>query len=146
MTTVINDENLLDQLLPQSDNLAGPLTYLGFSVFKTHDFLRDYKISDANTVQKLTKVVISLMFDAGMIILFSFALAVLVIVLIVRLVYLWIFIIASPIIMLIAVTKVIDLGKVSEFLDIKKILNLIFKPVIFALWISIMMIVIIVMQ
>lgn len=86
------------------------------------------------------------MFDAGMIILFSFALAILVIVLVVRLAYLWIFIAASPIIVLMAVTKTVDLGKISDFLDFKKILNLIFKPVIFSLWISIMFLVVVVMQ
>lgn len=142
----VSEKNLIDNLLPKPDNLAGPLTYLGFTVFKTHDFLREYTVHDANTVEKLTKIIISLMFDAGMIILFSFALAVLVIVLIVRLAYLWIFIVASPIIFLLAVTKVIDLGKISEFLDLKKILNLIFKPVMFALWMSVMFLVVVVMQ
>ena len=142
----MNEETLIDNLLPKPDNLAGPLTYLGFTVFKTHDFLREYTVHDANTVERLTKIIISLMFDAGMIILFSFALAVLVIILIVRLAYLWLFIAASPIIVLMAVTKTVDLGKISEFLDIKKILNLIFKPVIFSLWISVMFLVVVVMQ
>lgn len=146
LTQVIEEKQLLDDLLPKPGSLAGPLTYLGFSVFKTHNFLKEYSISDADTVEQLTKMVISLLLDAGVILLFSFALLVLIIVLIFRLVYLWIFIVASPIILLMAVTKTIDLGKVSDFLDFKKILNLIFKPVVFTLWISIMFLVVIAMQ
>lgn len=89
---------------------------------------------------------ISLVLDAGMIILYAFALAILIVVLIVRVVYLWVFIALSPIIVLASSTKLLDLGKISSFLDIKKILKLIFQPVVFALWISIMFLFIVVVQ
>ena len=80
-----------------------------------------------------------------MIILYAFSLAILVIILIVRTLYLWIFIALSPIIILLS-TKLLDIGKISSFLDWKKILKLIFQPVLFALWISIMFLFIVVVQ
>ena len=80
-----------------------------------------------------------------MIILYAFSLAILVIILIVRTLYLWIFIALSPIIILLS-TKLLDIGKISAFLDWKKILKLIFQPVLFALWISIMFLFIVVVQ
>ncbi len=88
---------------------------------------------------------ISLILDAGMIILYAFSLAVLVIILIVRALYLWIFIALSPIIILLS-TKLLDIGKISSFLDWKKILKLIFQPVLFALWISIMFLFVVIVQ
>ena len=80
-----------------------------------------------------------------MIILYAFSLAVLVIILIVRALYLWIFIALSPIIILLS-TKLLDIGKISSFLDWKKILKLIFQPVLFALWISIMFLFVVIVQ
>lgn len=80
-----------------------------------------------------------------MIILYAFSLAVLIIILIVRALYLWIFIALSPIIILLG-TKLLDIGKVSSFLDRKKILKLIFQPVLFGLWISIMFLFVVVIQ
>lgn len=142
----ISIESLGDNLTPKADNLAWPLTYLGFTVFKTHNFLKEYNIKDANCVELFTKIMISLVLDAGMIILYAFALAILIVVLIVRVVYLWVFIALSPIIVLASSTKLLDLGKISSFLDIKKILKLIFQPVVFALWISIMFLFIVVVQ
>lgn len=142
----LEPEAFVDMLLPKPDTLSGPLTYLGFTVFKTHSFLKEYRINDANSLQALTKVLITLMFDAGMIILYAFALLILVVILIVRLVYLWVFIAASPIIFLMATTKILDLSKIASFLDWKKILSLIFQPVLFALRISVMFLVIVVLQ
>lgn len=141
----ISEETLVDAILPKPDNLAGPLTYMWFTVFKTHNFLRDYNIKDANCIEALTKTIISLILDAWMIILYAFSLAILVIILIVRTLYLWIFIALSPIIILLS-TKLLDIGKISSFLDWKKILKLIFQPVLFALWISIMFLFIVVVQ
>ena len=63
----------------------------------------------------------------------------------VRALYLWIFIALSPIIILLG-TKLLDIGKVSSFLDRKKILKLIFQPVLFGLWISIMFLFVVVVQ
>lgn len=141
----ISEETLVDAILPKPDNLAGPLTYMWFTVFKTHNFLRDYNIKDANCIEALTKTIISLILDAWMIILYAFSLAILVIILIVRTLYLWIFIALSPIIILLG-TKLLDIGKVSSFLDRKKILKLIFQPVLFGLWISIMFLFVVVVQ
>ena len=141
----ISEETLVDAILPKPDNLAGPLTYMWFTVFKTHNFLRDYNIKDANCIEALTKTIISLILDAWMIILYAFSLAILVIILIVRALYLWIFIALSPIIILLG-TKLLDIGKVSSFLDRKKILKLIFQPVLFGLWISIMFLFVVVVQ
>lgn len=141
----ISEENLVDAILPKPDTLAGPLTYMWFTVFKTHNFLREYNIKEANCIEALTKTIISLILDAWMIILYAFSLAILVIILIVRALYLWIFIALSPIIILLG-TKLLDIGKVSSFLDRKKILKLIFQPVLFGLWISIMFLFVVVVQ
>ncbi len=86
------------------------------------------------------------MLDAGMIILYTLSLLVLIIILIFRVLYLWIFIATSPIIVLAATTKIISLEKIGDFLDLKKILKLIFQPVVFALWIGMMMLFIVIVQ
>lgn len=143
------EERLIDQLLPQPDNLGWPLTYLGLSVFKTHTFISSYNLNEANCVEEITKIVISLVLDAGMIILYTFALLMLVIILIMRLVVIRIAIITSPFIALIwGLRKTFeksDLLKV-DLLNVKKIFFMIFKPVMFALWISIMLVFIVIIQ
>ena len=107
--------------------------------------MREYNIKEANCIEAFIKTIISLILDAGMIILYAFSLAVLIIILIVRALYLWIFIALSPIIVLLS-TKVLDTKRVSSFLNWKKILKLIFQPVLFGLWISIMFLFVVVVQ
>lgn len=100
-------------------------------------------------MEEITKIVISLVLDAGMIILYTFALLMLVIILIMRLVVIRIAIITSPFIALIwGLRKTFeksDLLKV-DLLNVKKIFFMIFKPVMFALWISIMLVFIVIIQ
>lgn len=84
-----------------------------------------------------------------MIILYTFALALFVIILIMRLVVIWIAIIASPLIVLLWRVKPFfkNLGADKlDLIDFKKILHMIFKPVFFALWISIMLIFVVILQ
>ncbi len=143
------ETQLIDRLLPQPENLWGPLTYLGLSVFQTHSFLGSYSISESNCIEEVTKIIISLILDAGMIILYTFALALFVIILIMRLVVIWIAIIASPLIVLLWRVKPFfkNLGADKlDLIDFKKILHMIFKPVFFALWISIMLIFVVILQ
>lgn len=138
-------KSVVDNITPKADNLAWPLIYMGLTVIQTHTFLREYNIQEANCVEAFTKIITSLVLDAGMIILYAFALAILVIILIVRVLYLWIFIALSPIIVLLSV-GLLDIGKVASFLDRKKVLKLIFQPILFALWVSIMFLFIAVVQ
>lgn len=77
-----------------------------------------------------------------MIVLYTLALFVLLIVLIGRVAYLWIFIALSPIVFLLKYLKVIKTGN-EVFWDLEKMIKLIFQPVLFALFMGIMMLVLI---
>lgn len=141
------EERLVDGITPNAKSLAGPLLYMGFSVFKTHEFAKETPISDSDSLEYITKFLILVLFDAGMIILYTFALAILVGILIVRVLYLRVFIALSPVIIfLYGFKSSLKLWNLISFLDIEKVLKLIFQPVLFALWMSLMFVFVVVMQ
>ena len=146
------EKNLIDSLLPKSDNLGGPLVYLGFSVFQSQNQIINYEANPTNCIEMFSKAIISLILSSGMIILYAFSLLVLVAVLIIRLLYLRIFIAASPIIVLLSRKKLIEdflglkLNLSTPALNLGDMIVLVFKPVFFALWISIMILFVVILQ
>ena len=70
-------------------------------------------------------------------------LSILIVLLVMRLAYLRIFIAISPVVVLVYALDITSIKKLKDILDLKKVIVLIFKPAIFALWISLMFIVVV---
>lgn len=137
---------MIDQLLPNADSLAGPLMYMGTSVFKTMNFVEKADYSGVNCADELLKHFVVYLLQRGMIALYTLALFVLVVVLVGRLLYLWIFIAISPLAFLLRFFPgVKDLLKGVDHLslDFSKVITLIFRPVFFALYMSLAVLVLV---
>lgn len=135
-------EEKFDMILPKHDSLSGPLMFLWLSIFRSTDFVVKGEHRGINCVDTTLKEVIIYVLHWGMIVLYTLALFVLLIVLIGRVAYLWIFIALSPIVFLLKYLKVIKTGN-EVFWDLEKMIKLIFQPVLFALFMGIMMLVLI---
>ena len=139
-------KSTIDALLPGPDNLWGPFIYLWATAFQAQKFVvRPIPVS-ANCVDSIAKVLTNLFLDAWTVILYSLALAFLIVLLVMRLGYLRIFIAISPIVVLVYALKLKKLQNGNELFDLGKVIVLIFKPAIFALWISLMFVVIVTVQ
>ena len=142
----ITTEAMIDNLVPRANNLWGPLVFLWFSALETQNFITpEYQ---ATTCPDLfVKNMIYLITEVWASALYSFALLILIVILIVRLFYLWIFIALSPVVILLYMVKWIDVWKdMTDFFAVKNVLYLIFQPVIFWMYISLMFVIMIVSQ
>lgn len=147
--TCDTDPSLIDAMLPQANSFWGTFMYLWFTALNAQDYVYKTVPTSSNCVDDIVKVVINIVLDAWMLILYSIALAILVVVLIMRLWYLWVFIAISPIVVLVSFSwlfKIKTSEWIGELLDYKKALFLIFQPAIFALWMSLMFLFIVVVQ
>jgi hypothetical protein len=63
-----------------------------------------------------------------------------------RLAYLWVFIAISPLVVLLYFIKDIDIGKKNDILDLKKAIYLIFQPAIYAFWMGLMFLFVVMVQ
>lgn len=132
----ITQENYLDMILPSYNTISWPLLFFGTSIFK----FQDYSIPNPETSDS-RKRLMEFWLNLIIILIYSIAMLGLIIINFFRIFFLRIAIIFSPFIIIIS-TNIIDKSKV-EFLkgvSIGKIFSLIFKPVIFMAYISIMMI------
>ena len=136
----------IDALLPSPNNLWGPFIYLWATAFKAQKYIDRPIPESATCVDSVEKVLTNLILDAWMVILYSISLALLVVLLVMRLGYLRIFIAISPIVVLVYALDITKIKKANDIFDLKKAIILIFKPAIFALWISLMFIVVVTVQ
>ncbi len=132
----ITQENYLDMILPSYNTISWPLLFFGTSIFK----FQDYSIPNPETSDSWKRLM-EFWLNLIIILIYSIAMLGLVIINFFRIFFLRIAIIFSPFIIIIS-TNVIDKSKIKflEDISIGKILSLIFKPVIFMAYISIMMI------
>lgn len=138
--TGIPEENLIDSLLPNQNHLAGPLIYIGMGILQIN---QDITFDINHPISALTKLILSGLET----IVYSIAMFFLCIIAFMRILYLWLFIILSPLIVLlfclehIGTSEKIDTQKLTDgimkVLDIKGFINLAFKPVIITFGISI---------
>lgn len=136
----------IDALLPSPNNLWGPFIYLWATAFKAQKYINRPIPESATCVDSVEKVFTNLILDAWMVILYSISLALLIVLLVMRLGYLRIFIAISPIVVLVYALDITKIKKANDIFDLKKAIILIFKPAIFALWISLMFIVVVTVQ
>jgi hypothetical protein len=120
----------LETVLPQADNIAGPLYFLWVSVYKL--FEQIYIDPDINTIQALTFDMILSLF---IVLLFVIPLTILAIVNMARVFFIWVRIMLSPILLMDAIFQR-DLGKNVEsdtaknFFSFNALIGLIFLPVV----------------
>lgn len=142
----ITTEAMIDNLVPRANNLWGPLVFLWFSALETQNFITP-KYQATTCPDLFVKNMIYLITEVWASALYSFALLILIVILIVRLFYLWIFIALSPVVILLYMVKWIDVWKdMTDFFAVKNVLYLIFQPVIFWMYISLMFVIMIVSQ
>jgi len=139
-------DKFLDSILPSESSLSGPLMFIGASILKYFNFASEHKLNQWASVTFL----ISTLINFGSISVFSLALILLFIINTVRVVLLWIIICFSPFLFLFAILKKmwwIDLGaKMPEWLQLEKVVMIVFKPVIYTVYLSLMLIILISMN
>lgn len=144
INTSYTKENLIDSLVPNANSLAGPLIFLGVNIL---DAQKVDSIDITNPGKSLINVIIS---SWGTII-YTAAMILLTIVAFLRIIYLWAFIVLSPIIILLFCLKEVGgwkikgIDKISKSLEdsklsVKTFLNLAFKPVIITMGVSLALI------
>jgi len=143
---VTPEKKTLDSLLPQTYNLWGTFLYLWFTAMKAQDYVVRPMPTAASCEDRFLKVITWLIFDSWLIILYSLSLAILIVLLIMRLAYLWVFIAISPLVVLLYFIKDIDIGKKNDILDLKKAIYLIFQPAIYAFWMGLMFLFVVMVQ
>ena len=119
----------LDSIRWSFNDMSWPLLFLGTSIYRlqSYCFLNQDITSFKNfSIGMTIKVIILVMFIAPLVALLMINLQ--------RIFYLWLWIVFSPIIALLEVTKVkVDLGKMKETFSLKEIIGMIFTPV-FTIW------------
>ena len=146
----VPNEKFIDEIMPKPEDLSGPLMRLGFSVFKTNDYLQynNNNIAGVSCQDKAFKQIFQFILYSAGLVLFTLSLLVLTVVLIVRLAYLWVAIALSPLIIFIKQFEIKGLDQTKEggFLNVDTIIGLIFQPVKFCFFIGLMMIIIVIYQ
>lgn len=133
----ITQENFMDMLLPKPDQVAGPLVYIGASIIETN------KLDPVDITQPVSALM-KILIDGFGIIFYGIAMILLAIVAFIRIVYLWIFIVLSPLVLLISCLEIGKDNKIPGLQSISKalkdvglsfgsFLSLAFKPVLMVL-------------
>lgn len=138
----ISQDNYMDMILPSYNNISWPLIFMWTSIFWFQNYTKaNYKTTSAR------KLFLEFGINLFIILIYSIWLLFLIFINFIRIFYLWIFIIFSPFIILLAVAKQTKLfwEKASGEWILKQLsfwnaVTLIFKPVIFVAYISIMLI------
>ena len=150
--TGVDDQMLFDMMWPKSDDLSGPLMWLGFSVFRIQNALDEdnTEYEGVSCVDKVFKEVFQFAVWGVWVLLFSLSLVVLMITLVVRLAYLRIVVALSPLVVFLRSFKDSAgfkwLSKSLDILSPERIFKIIFHPVYYCLLISLMFIVILILQ
>lgn len=136
-------DDLIQSILPSTNSVSGPLIFMWASIFRFNEYSSIPKFE--NTDWK--KITLSTSLKLLVIFFYTAALMFLVVANLIRIWFLWIFIVLSPIIVL-YMTSFMKPGKdsISKYFDIWNILGAIFKPTIFVWYISLMLIVLVLIR
>lgn len=141
----LTKEKFFDLLLPNPEDVSWPLSFIGFSILRTN------KINsfDSSSISTIKGALFNLIIQWWTTIIYSIEMAVLCVLALMRLLYLWMFIVLSPIAVLlwcIKMSKDEDVMKWSfidtlmKQINIKSFLINVFKPTIIVLWLWLAMI------
>ncbi len=132
-------ERLLDSLTPNADDVSWPLYYLWFSILKATNSVPSLTLEG----QSLKQMIFNVIINGLTTVIFGIEMLVLCVLALMRLLYLWMFIILSPIAVLL---KCIEkswqslwdsdsfFSKLMKQIDLKSFFINVFKPTIIALW------------
>lgn len=140
-----NTDDMLASIMPDSNSLWWPLIFLGMSTFRFYQYLS----VDGNNTEALA---LGFSLKSVVLIMFTVWLLLLLIANIIRVAFLWIFIITSPFLVLFKVfseDKVPGEGSstwLAKYLSVKSLIDMVFKPVIFMAMLSLILILVISMQ
>lgn len=140
----LTEKQILDSFLPSRDNFSGPLTFIGLSLYDIQNSKWDRITWNANmsaNTQENFTTLINLMFNGVLgILCYTITLFFMVIIAFLRIFLLWMFIILSPLLILInQFEKELSwIGESIKMFSIKNFFKLVFRPVIVCLWLSIL--------
>lgn len=142
---------LLDTIMPSYDSVSGPLLFIWLSVFEFGDIGMSNGVSpvDYNATDNWWDLFLNLWISAIIIIFFSVMMFLIFLFNFFRIIVLWIVIPLFPIIILLKVFdkwKLIDKWFLSEILDIKQIITLIFKPVLMVWALSLVLVILVLIK
>ncbi len=140
----MSESDIVDSLMPDGNSLWWPLIFLWGSVFRFYDYMT---VDSQNTTEV---TVINFSLKTVVLLMYTVALLLLLIANIIRVAFLWIFIIASPFIVLFKVfnkeESVAKQGKLAKYLSAAWLMDLVFKPVIFMAMMSLILILVVSVQ
>jgi len=146
----IDLDDFLDTISPRHDSMAWPLVYIWSSVFHIQEYLyrTQYMPSDTDW----SDLIATMLIKFGILIMYTFAMVVIFVINIIRVVYIWIFVALAPIFIGFYVLGAfwsdflkINLDLVKD-LSVESILKLIFAPVLYTLYMWMVLIVVVTMQ
>lgn len=134
--------NLIQSILPDTNSVSGPLIFMWASIFR---------FNEATSIVWLEKVdwgtiTLSITMKLLVIVFYTIALLFLVVANIIRIWFLWMFIVLSPIIVLYLTFLKKWSDGITKYFDISSVLKSIFKPTIFVWYISLMLIVLLLVK
>lgn len=135
-------DNLIQSILPDTNSVSGPLIFMWASIFR---------FNEATSIVWLEKVdwgtiTLSITMKLLVIVFYTIALLFLVVANIIRIWFLWMFIVLSPIIVLYLTFLKKWSDGITKYFDISSVLKSIFKPTIFVWYISLMLIVLLLVK
>ncbi len=137
----ITEERFFDSLMPNDTDVAWPLYYLWFSILKVNEINSVASRSDAS----LKKSILNLIIQWWTTVVYSIEMAVLCVIALMRILYMWMFIVLSPLAILLAciwkawekdLLKKWFIADLMKQINLKTFLAKAFQPAIIVLWIS----------
>lgn len=136
----------IDRLIPNAWNAWWPLLYIWLSVIHAQNYLAWTPNMTKNDV---TDAIVTIMIKAWLLILYTVALFLLVVINVMRTLYIWLLIAISPFIVLYAGISMMEISvweSFKKFLDRGEALKAIFMPVVFVAYLGLMLVMIVTMQ
>ncbi len=144
--TTIWIENYLDGVLTKINDLSWPFVYLWFSVFKFFD--NSYANNNDLDITSFADFFTTTALNLIIVVFYSIALLLIAIINLIRILVLWVFIWLMPFIILFNVLEKFEvwgskwvLSEFPKFLDLKNVLTLIFKPILFVAYMGFVLII-----
>lgn len=135
-------DSLIQSILPDTNSVSGPLIFIWASIFRFNE------INSIAGMDKIDwgKITLSVTMKLLVIVFYTIALLFLVIANIIRIWFLWMFIVLSPIIVLFFSFLKKWSEWITKYFDISSVLKSVFKPTIFVWYISLMLIVLLLVR
>lgn len=142
-TTPIQESDIIQSILPKTNSVSGPLIFMWASIFRFNEY------SSISGIEKPTWKTLTPSISLKLLVIFFFTIALLFLVVanIIRIWFLWMFIVLSPIIVL-YLTSFVKAGKdpISKYFSLWNVLSAVFKPTIFVWYISLMLVVLVLIK